>query len=307
MKFTVAICTWNRASLLSRVLTQLARIHHPACAWEVVVVNNNSTDDTERVLDAFAGRLALRPVFEHRPGLSHARNAAVGQATGDYIVWTDDDALVDVSWLAAYRRAVERRPEAAVFGGPVRPQFEGTPPPWLSAAWLDIQAAFATRDLGAEPFELDIAGELPYGANFVVRARAKTVCLRPYPRKKAGGRRSRRGDSRHPSDPGVGRHRVVGAGCGGRALDSEGATNNQIPAKLLRSSGQNFSPVGRTRRADALGAPPVALAQDLSDRVGVHPRATERRPAPLAEASRRSVDSAGRRPEIATTCERVTR
>src|SRR5947209_7995559 len=135
MKFTVAICTWNRASLLARTLEQLTRVEHPAGAWEVLVVNNDSTDDTERVLDSFADGLPLRRAFEPRAGLSHARNTAVGVATGDYIVWTDDDVLVSAGWLDAYRRAVERWPEAAVFGGPVRPRFEGTPPPWMSASW----------------------------------------------------------------------------------------------------------------------------------------------------------------------------
>jgi glycosyltransferase involved in cell wall biosynthesis len=188
MRFTVGICTWNRASLLATVLDRLTSLRHPSGGWEVVVVNNGSTDDTERVLDAFAGRLPLRHAFEPSPGLSHARNTAIKHATGDYIVWTDDDALVDVDWLSAYARAVERHPDAAIFGGPVRPRFEGTPPPWLSAGWEEISAAFAARDLGDKPFELG-DGELPFGANFVVRAREQ----RQFPynpnlgRKRAGG------------------------------------------------------------------------------------------------------------------------
>src|SRR5215213_3679943 len=95
MRFTVAICTWNRAALLPEVLGRLARARPPAGGWELLVVNNNSTDDTERVLDAFAGRLPLRRAFEQRQGLSHARNTAVKEATGEYLVWTDDDALVE--------------------------------------------------------------------------------------------------------------------------------------------------------------------------------------------------------------------
>lgn len=185
MRFTVAICTWNRAQLLPGVLERLARVPSTPGGREVLVVNNNSTDDTERVLDAFAGRLPLRRAFEAKQGLSHARNTAVRQAQGDYIVWTDDDALVDAGWLAAYARAVEQHPEASVFGGPVRPRFESTPPPWLSAAWRDIGAAFAARDLGGEPFELDSGGELPFGANFVVRTREQ----RRFPYDPALGRR----------------------------------------------------------------------------------------------------------------------
>ena len=168
-RFTVAICTWNRAHLLSKALERLTHVRQPPDAWEVLVVNNNCTDDTERVLDAYVGRLPLRRAFEPRPGLSHARNTAVSHSTGDYVVWIDDDALVDAEWLAAYGRAAAQHPEAAVFGGPVRPLFEGTPPTWLSTAWRETGAAYAARDLGGEPFELRVGGELPYGTNFVIR------------------------------------------------------------------------------------------------------------------------------------------
>jgi glycosyltransferase involved in cell wall biosynthesis len=185
MRFTVAVCTWNRAALLPAVLDRLARLRYAPGDWELVVVNNNSTDDTERVLEAFAGRLPLRRAFEPKQGTSHARNAAVRLARGDYVVWTDDDVLVEADWLAAYARAVERHPSAALFGGPVRPRFEGTPPPWLSSAWQEIGPAFAARDLGAEPFELENDGELPYGANYVVRAREQRL----FPYDPALGRR----------------------------------------------------------------------------------------------------------------------
>ena len=185
MRFTVAVCTWNRAALLPAIFDRLARLRYAPGDWEVVVVNNNSTDDTERVLDAFAGRLPLRRAFETKQGTSHARNAAVGQARGDYVVWTDDDVLVEADWLAAYARAVERHPEAAVFGGPIRPRFEGTPPAWLSDAWQEVGPAFAARDLGGEPFKFGGKGDLPYGANYVVRAREQ----RRFPYDPALGRR----------------------------------------------------------------------------------------------------------------------
>ena len=203
MRFTVAICTWNRAALLPAVLDRLARVQHPPGGWEVLFVNNNSTDDTERVLDAFEGRLPLRRAFESKQGTSHARNTAVREARGDYVVWTDDDVLVAADWLAAYARAVERHPEAALFGGPVRARFEGTPPPWFSAVRRDLGAVFAERDLGGEPFELDINGELPYGANFAVRAREQR---------------------RFPYDPALGRM------CEGGALGDETAVIRAILA-----------------------------------------------------------------------------
>jgi glycosyltransferase involved in cell wall biosynthesis len=171
MKFTVAICTWNRAALLSKVLAQLTRVQSPTDGWEVLVVNNNSTDDTESVLDNFAGRLPLRRACEPNQGLSHARNTALGQAKGEYIVWIDDDVFVDLDWLGAYARAIEQHPDAAFFGGPIRPRFEVQPPPWLIAGWSDVSAAYAARDLGDEAFEFNNRTELPYGANFVIRAK----------------------------------------------------------------------------------------------------------------------------------------
>lgn len=185
MKFTVAVCTWNRAALLPTMLERLARVRFETGDWEVVVVNNNCTDDTGRVLDAFAARLPLRRTFEPKQGLSHARNAAIREAQGDYVVWTDDDVLVEADWLAAYARAAARHPEAAIFGGPIRPRFEGIPPAWLSAAWRDIGAAFAARDLGREPFAFEAEGELPYGANFVIRTREQRL----FPYDPALGRR----------------------------------------------------------------------------------------------------------------------
>ena len=171
VKFTVVICTWNRASLLLQTLKQLTRIERPTASWEVIVVNNNCTDETDSVLDRFAGQLPLRRVFEAEPGVSNARNTAIRHAAGEYIVWTDDDVLIDSDWLCAYERAAKRWPEAAVFGGPVRPKFEGTPPSWLIAIWQQVGEVFAARELGKEPIELDGADNVPYGPNFAVRTR----------------------------------------------------------------------------------------------------------------------------------------
>ena len=82
MHLTVAICTWNRAGLLARTLERLVAMESPVAPWEVLVVDNGSTDDTPRVLDRFASRLPLRRLLEPALGLSNARNAAV--ACTDY-------------------------------------------------------------------------------------------------------------------------------------------------------------------------------------------------------------------------------
>lgn len=171
MKLTVAICTWNRAALLAPTLERLGEVRIPAgIEWECVVVNNNCTDDTDAVIARFADRLPLKRVFQPRQGLSNARNAAIDAASGDYIIWTDDDVLVSPAWMEAYVEGFRRWPEASVFGGPVKPWFEGSPPEWLLRRWAELADAYAVRDLGQEFIPFDPSkGRVPYGANFAIR------------------------------------------------------------------------------------------------------------------------------------------
>lgn len=170
MLVTVAICTWNRSAMLCQALEHMTRLAIPAGVdWELLVVNNNSTDATDDVIASFTARLPIRRIFEAQPGVSSARNAAVREARGEYILWTDDDGLVDQNWVAAYVKAFSRWPEAAFFGGPVRPWFATPPPFWLKRAWPQVAHTYAARDFGAHPVPLDGTNRLPFGVNWVVR------------------------------------------------------------------------------------------------------------------------------------------
>ncbi len=175
MRITVGICTWNRARLLDQTLEAMAALAIPAGVdWEVLVVNNNCTDDTDEVLAHHAQRLPLRRLVEPTPGKSYALNRGTREARGEWILWTDDDVLVDRHWVAEYVRAVERWPGAGFFGGTITPWFEGEPPAWLATVWPRVETAFATRKLGDEPFPLREAA--PFGADLAVR----TDCQRKY-------------------------------------------------------------------------------------------------------------------------------
>lgn len=186
-RVTVAVCTWNRSASLARTLEGMTRLSRPeGVEWELLVVDNNSTDDTRAVVSSFETRLPLRSAFEPEPGLSNARNRAVREARGEYIVWTDDDVTVSEGWLAAYLGAFGRWPDAAVFGGPIVPRFEGGgPPQWLRRGLPWIGSAYGVRDLGDLPVRLSRNDDrLPYGANYAVRTREQR---------------------RHPYDPDLGR------------------------------------------------------------------------------------------------------
>ena len=172
MRITVAICTWNRCSLLEQTLQRLTEVAVPPhVTREVVVVNNNCTDATNEVAAAFEKSLSLRVLQEPVPGLSNARNRALLETDGDYIAWVDDDVLVDRDWLSALADAAARRPDAGSFGGPIEPWFPVTPDPTLMAVFPALKKGFCGLDHGAD--ELDLrADQSIFGANMVYSRKA---------------------------------------------------------------------------------------------------------------------------------------
>lgn len=177
MDVTVAICTWNRASLLDETLTGFRQLVIPdGLSWEIVVVNNNCTDTTDEVIERHReGGLPVRRLFEPVAGLSMARNRALAEARGDLVLWTDDDVLVDPAWVSAFKSAADRYLEAAYFGGVIDPWFPIPPDPDLLAAFPSLRIGFCGRNLGPEERPLQ-PGEHVYGANMGMR-RSRTEGL----------------------------------------------------------------------------------------------------------------------------------
>lgn len=173
IRITVIICTRNRAEQLRRVLNSAAAMKVPSgLCWELLVVDNGSSDHTADVVHAFVGRLPIRCLSEPQAGLSNARNRGVLEARGEYICWTDDDVLIDRQWLGAYAEAFENHPNAAYFGGPIELVLEGSIPPWLKANRALLGPMLAERQLGNSPVPFNPQVEIiPYGANYAVRSR----------------------------------------------------------------------------------------------------------------------------------------
>jgi glucosyl-dolichyl phosphate glucuronosyltransferase len=174
LDISVAVCTRNRATGLERLLDSFEQMRIPgSLGWEVLVVDNCSTDETGEVVEKFRGRLPIRLLTEARIGLSNARNCAVDGARGRYLCWTDDDVIVPADWLEVYWRAFRDHPEAAVFGGRILAIAEAPQAPWFVdriREWpLSSVAAF--RDLGPDKIPLlPRADRVPWGANYAVRA-----------------------------------------------------------------------------------------------------------------------------------------
>lgn len=171
---TVAICTWNRAALLDQSLSAMRNLRIPEnTQWELLVVNNNSTDDTEKVISRYADVLPIRALWEPKPGHSNARNCAVAHARGRLMLWTDDDVLVDPDWLIEYLDAAREYPDADFFGGTILPKFTSEPPSWIRRHIKVFGSAYALRssDDAVRPLS---RGQYPFGANMMIR----TECLR---------------------------------------------------------------------------------------------------------------------------------
>jgi glucosyl-dolichyl phosphate glucuronosyltransferase len=177
MRVTVIICTYNRASLLNNTLAQLTDLDLSSCAAvEILVVNNNSTDDTDAVIRRHSEHLPIRRLWEPRPGKSRAANRAVREARGDLLLWTDDDVLVERGWLKAYVEAAQAYPHVSFFGGPIEPWFETDPPAWILRHYPLIAGCFAVRDAFEERFAPIRKDYMPYGANMAMRRHCLDTC-----------------------------------------------------------------------------------------------------------------------------------
>jgi glycosyltransferase involved in cell wall biosynthesis len=167
---SVAICTFNRADSLARTLSSIVEAEKPA-DWELLVIDNKSTDHTAAVVARFAESLPIRYLFESSQGLSHARNHAVSHALANVLLFTDDDVQIHGHWLKAYEYAFSAFPNAAFFGGRILPDWnDGQPPRWLKSECLSlIDGVLVWYDRGSETRPYRVQEPLPFGASFAIR------------------------------------------------------------------------------------------------------------------------------------------
>ena len=157
---SVVLPTRGRAAYLEVALASLAAqdLTEP---WELIVVDDGSTDGTRELLQRRGAR-SIR--FEARRGLNSGRNAGIAAAAADLVVLTDDDVSAPPGWLRAMVEGARRHPDAEAFGGPIRARFEGPPPRGCGRE----EPPVTTLDLGTE----DVPAEHVWGANMAVRRAA---------------------------------------------------------------------------------------------------------------------------------------
>ncbi|MEM7164001.1 MAG: glycosyltransferase family 2 protein [Planctomycetota bacterium] len=169
---TMIVPTWNRSGVLKEMLDSCCKFDvSNGLTWELIVVDNNSTDDTREVAESYQDRLPVRVVHEPQQGVSRARNAGFKAALGELIVCTDDDVVLDPNWLQAYRKASHDYPDSMYFGGKIETRFIGDPPEWATTGDPFFNAMLVRFDLGPEPRRLSDK-EQPFGPNMAIRRRA---------------------------------------------------------------------------------------------------------------------------------------
>ncbi|MBC5804083.1 MAG: glycosyltransferase [Candidatus Eremiobacteraeota bacterium] len=137
MRATIQLCTYNRAHLLGRVLDACFEQTFPSDAYEVVLVDDGSVDDTPRVIEAARKRATctFTVVTQSNAGLARARNTGIARARGERIIFIDDDVLPIPAFVAAHLTSHRRAPDAIVRGAVINTQsFERLPAPTWTIA-----------------------------------------------------------------------------------------------------------------------------------------------------------------------------
>lgn len=156
---SAVITTYNRSEMLATALEPLLSQNAGGARYEVIVVDNNSTDNTRATVEAFIakGHPNLRYVFEPKQGITHGRNAGVAAARGDIIAFTDDDVVVTDNWIAVIKRAFAENPEVEFIGGKILPDWTEPPPQWLT---VDHWWPLALLDRGDNRFYVNASNPL---------------------------------------------------------------------------------------------------------------------------------------------------
>ncbi|NEO99699.1 MAG: glycosyltransferase family 2 protein [Symploca sp. SIO2E9] len=172
--FSVVIPTYNGASHLPELLEQLrSQVCPENLSWEVIVVDNNSTDDTAQVVRDYQAKWLsdspLKYVLEKQQGAAFARQRGIEEARGKLVGCLDDDNLPTPNWVAAACAFAQAHPQAGAYGSQIHGKFEVKPPEYIKS----IGTYLAIIERGSKPRLYEPEKKmLPPGAGLVLRKQA---------------------------------------------------------------------------------------------------------------------------------------
>lgn len=175
MQLSIIVCTYNREECILEALLSLKDQTIAAENYEIVLVDNNSTDTTPVICHSFVAnnpQLNIQYIHEERQGLSYARNTGIEKARGSIIAFLDDDVIVAKHYCQTVVDFFAQTPQAMVIGGRIFPKFETAPPAWMPR---ELTPLYSTLDLGNEVREFK-GRSYPIGANMAFRSYVFQEC-----------------------------------------------------------------------------------------------------------------------------------
>ena len=162
---TVLFATYNGADTLPLMLSSLTKIKAPKGGWKLVAVDNASTDDTRKVLDAYLDKLPLTILTELKQGKNAALNAGIEALEGELVVLTDDDIIAEHEWLSEYEQLLSEKNDFDIFSGLILPHWTNEPEKWV-LEWVNQHIVYALTLDGQQ--EGEILPEMALGPNMAV-------------------------------------------------------------------------------------------------------------------------------------------
>lgn len=170
MDISVIICTYNRAHNLNECISCLSsQINTDNIKWEILIVDNNSTDNTKQVVEdlKISCPIPIRYVYEENQGLSYARNRGIQETNSTWIVFIDDDIRVTDKWLSSIYNTFTSHNCDAV-GGRIHVQSPELLPAWIKP---EMYGFLGHQDFGDKEYPLDGLREFPFGGNMAFHRR----------------------------------------------------------------------------------------------------------------------------------------
>jgi glycosyltransferase involved in cell wall biosynthesis len=169
-RITIIVPTYNRSYFLRPLFASLLKQTLAPSAYEVLIVDNNSTDDTRAVTFELMQQAQFSGtyIFEPHQGLHNARNRGILEARGDIVVFADEDIITSEAWLENILSSFDQNPRVGIVGGPVYPIWDSSPPEWIyDYGTKDIHCVFAYLNYGNESKFLE--REDIFGCNFAIK------------------------------------------------------------------------------------------------------------------------------------------
>lgn len=172
IKYSIIIPTYNGGGRLEKCLLHLALLKNPKDDFEIIVIDNGSTDNTKLICESFNNKFNnLEYFYDATPGLLTGRHVGATESKGEILCFIDDDSFVDKNWLLGIEKTFSN-PEVVLAGGPNTPYYEEKQTKWLKYFWTSTPYGNYMGELSLIDFykkEMKVPTWFVFGCNFIIK------------------------------------------------------------------------------------------------------------------------------------------